>query len=145
MCIETNNKSQKSPNPFQRILPTRILISPKVRIVHASPSISGSDTSSGFSDLVKRKRFNLCWIFSHGFALNPSEKSNLFVVISALVDMNSLVRRKQVDSVHLINNDGHHQLAKKLTAVDLVAIGMRKIQTFPIFVDQFLRFCSYRC
>ncbi|KAG7580552.1 Cationic amino acid transporter C-terminal [Arabidopsis suecica] len=38
--------------------------------------------------------------------------------------MNSLVRRKQVDSVHLIKNDGPHQLAKKLSAVDLVAIGV---------------------
>lgn len=47
--------------------------------------------------------------------------------------MNSLVRRKQVDSVHLIKNDGHHQLAKKLSAVDLVAIGMRKIQTLANF------------
>lgn len=36
---------------------------------------------------------------------------------------NSLVRRKQVDSVHLKNDHGHHQLAKKLTAFDLVAIG----------------------
>lgn len=50
-----------------------------------------------------------------------------------LVDMNSLVRRKQVDSVHLIKKDGNHQLAKKLTAVDLVAIGMGKIQTLPKF------------
>ncbi|CAA7041047.1 unnamed protein product [Microthlaspi erraticum] len=40
--------------------------------------------------------------------------------------LNSIVRRKQVDSVHLNENDGHdHQhLAKKLTAVDLVAIGV---------------------
>ncbi|XP_010507171.1 PREDICTED: cationic amino acid transporter 4, vacuolar-like [Camelina sativa] len=38
--------------------------------------------------------------------------------------MNSLVRRKQADSVHLIKNDGHHQLAKKLSVVDLVAIGV---------------------
>ncbi|CAN6888959.1 unnamed protein product [Brassica oleracea] len=39
---------------------------------------------------------------------------------------NSLVRRKQVDSVHLKNDHGHHhhQLAKKLTAFDLVAIGV---------------------
>ncbi|KAJ0237152.1 Cationic amino acid transporter 4 [Hirschfeldia incana] len=38
---------------------------------------------------------------------------------------NSLVRRKQVDSVHLTKDDGHHhQLAKKLTVVDLVAIGV---------------------
>ncbi|CAE5966012.1 unnamed protein product [Arabidopsis arenosa] len=44
--------------------------------------------------------------------------------LQSLVDMNSLVRRKQVDSVHLIKNDGPHQLAKKLSAVDLVAIGV---------------------
>ncbi|CAH8386181.1 unnamed protein product [Eruca vesicaria subsp. sativa] len=38
---------------------------------------------------------------------------------------NCLVRRKQVDSVHLKNDhDGHHHLAKKLTVVDLVAIGV---------------------
>ncbi|CAN8269850.1 unnamed protein product [Cochlearia groenlandica] len=44
--------------------------------------------------------------------------------------LNSLVRRKQVDSVHVKkkkNDEQHHhhnQLAKKLTAVDLVAIGV---------------------
>lgn len=59
--------------------------------------------------------------------------SLFFSIICKLVDMNSLVRRKQVDSVHLIKNDGHHQLAKKLSAVDLVAIGMRKIQTLANF------------
>ena len=34
----------------------------------------------------------------------------------------SLIRRKQVDSVHL-RREGHTQLARKLSAVDLVAIG----------------------
>ncbi|KAK7860959.1 cationic amino acid transporter 2 [Quercus suber] len=35
----------------------------------------------------------------------------------------SLIRRKQVDSVHL-RREGHTQLARKLSAVDLVAIGV---------------------
>lgn len=78
------------------------------------------------------------WENSDGFALNRLEhqtrvESFFFKIICKLVDMNSLVRRKQVDSVHLIKNDGHHQLAKKLSAVDLVAIGMRKIQTLANF------------
>ena len=34
----------------------------------------------------------------------------------------SLIRRKQVDSVH-VRGHGHHQLARKLSVVDLVAIG----------------------
>ncbi|RID81213.1 hypothetical protein BRARA_A03810, partial [Brassica rapa] len=41
--------------------------------------------------------------------------------------MNSVVRRKQVDSAHTKKHDGEdhrHHLAKKLTAVDLVAIGV---------------------
>ncbi|XP_010525000.1 PREDICTED: cationic amino acid transporter 4, vacuolar [Tarenaya hassleriana] len=37
--------------------------------------------------------------------------------------LRSMVRRKQVDSVHLRKNDGN-QLAKKLSAIDLVAIGV---------------------
>jgi cationic amino acid transporter 1 len=60
---------------------------------------------------------------SDGFALNRLENQT-GVDSAKLVDMNSLVRRKQVDSVHLIKNDGPHQLAKKLSAVDLVAIGV---------------------
>lgn len=35
----------------------------------------------------------------------------------------SLVRRKQVDSVH-VKREGHHQLARKLSITDLVAIGV---------------------
>ncbi|KAF8074298.1 hypothetical protein N665_1115s0014 [Sinapis alba] len=40
--------------------------------------------------------------------------------------LKSVVRRKQVDSAHIKKHDGdlRHQLAKKLTAVDLVAIGV---------------------
>lgn len=39
--------------------------------------------------------------------------------------MGWLLRRKQVDSVHRVNRDvGHRQLAKKLSVLDLVAIGM---------------------
>jgi hypothetical protein len=34
----------------------------------------------------------------------------------------SLIRRKQVDSVH-VRREGHTQLARKLSAVDLIAIG----------------------
>lgn len=69
---------------------------------------------------------------SDGFALNRLENQT-GVDSAKLVDMNSLVRRKQVDSVHLIKNDGPHQLAKKLSAVDLVAIGMRKLQALANF------------
>lgn len=43
----------------------------------------------------------------------------------------SLVRRKQVDSVH-VRREGH-QLARKLTALDLIAIGIPAI-TFLQFV-----------
>lgn len=34
----------------------------------------------------------------------------------------SLIQRKQVDSVH-VRSEGHHQLARKLSVTDLIAIG----------------------
>lgn len=34
----------------------------------------------------------------------------------------SLIRRKQVDSIH-VRREGHTQLARKLSVVDLIAIG----------------------
>lgn len=37
--------------------------------------------------------------------------------------MRSLIRRKQVDSVH-VKSEGHHKLAKELSILQLLAIGI---------------------
>ena len=55
--------------------------------------------------------------------------------------MNSVGRRKQVDSAHHIKKhdgeDHRHQLAKKLTVVDLVAIG-NETKRSKLFFNHFL-------
>ncbi|XP_013714245.2 cationic amino acid transporter 4, vacuolar [Brassica napus] len=95
--------------------------SQKVRIVHASQSISY--TSSGlrhlFKEIIKVLTF-VFWKFKSFADMNENGGSSK----KCSWGFNSLVRRKQVDSAHLKNDHGHHQLAKKLTAFDLVAIGV---------------------
>ena len=107
--------------------------SQKVRIVHASQSISY--TSSGlrhlFKEIIKVLTF-VFWKFKSFADMNENGGSSK----KCSWGFNSLVRRKQVDSAHLKNDHGHHQLAKKLTAFDLVAIGIKtKIQTAFVFLS----------
>lgn len=49
----------------------------------------------------------------------------------------SLIRRKQVDSVHL-RRDGRTQLARKLSAVDLVAIGKVLLQSLSSTIQNWI-------
>ena len=112
--------------------------SQKVRIVHASQSISY--TSSGLRHLSRFVgKTNSSWSLFFLADMNENGGSSK----KCSWGFNSLVRRKQVDSVHLKNDHGHHhhQLAKKLTAFDLVAIGMKlfsRTNQHFVFLTMFL-------
>lgn len=61
-----------------------------------------------------------------GFLSNPQKRSRSGNggEEKGLFGFQSLIRRKQVDSIHSKSSNGDHQLAKELSIAHLIAIGI---------------------
>lgn len=58
-----------------------------------------------------------------GFQSGPQKASRTGGGGGGLFGFHSLIRRKQVDSIHVKSSHGGHQLAKELSITHLISIG----------------------